>query len=259
MNSYKNQFSKTILEKADKFKGEITDIKHTTSTIRATIKTNKEFNVKFIIEEGIMFDSNCSCSSKTHCVHEAVFIKFLEEYPEILEDHKEYYKKSESVLNVNTDYILKYVSSTKLNSFMKKEFKKNLRLKYDFIKYFQDKSLIDKKIYEKKLNTLFIQSKGEGFSYDGYYDLRKLANPLKRYMREEIKELIEMEECQFASELLNTIMDRLHDEIYFVDRTIDYIVYYFQDYADILIYEDISKETKDKLESHLFFVASFGY
>ena len=259
MDSFKNQFSNTILKKADKFKGEIIDIKHTSSTIRATIKTSKKFKVELVIEEGIVFDSKCSCSSKTHCVHEAIFIKFLEEYPEILEDHKKYYKKNESVLNVNTDNILKHVSSTKLNSFIKKEFKKNPRFKYDFIQHFQEKSLIDKKLYEKKLNTLFKHSKGADFSYCGYYDLGSLHKPLKKYMREEIKQLIEIKEYQFASELLNTIMDRLHDEIYFVDRTIDYIVYYFQDYADILIYEDISKETKDKLESHLFFVSSFGY
>ncbi len=259
MNSWKRLFGKSTLSKADNFKGKITDVEHTNSSIKAIVKTNREFNVEATIEEGVLFDVNCSCSAKSHCVHEAVFLKFMDEYPEILEDQSKIYDEKKSVLNVDCDDMLDTVSSTKLKSFIKKQFKQNPKFKYDFIKHFKDKSLIDRNLYEKKLKRIFSNAKGQGFSYCGWYDMDMLAKPLKQFMRSDIKKLIDAHEYQFACELLNRIMDTLEDEIYLTERSFDNAVYYYQDYAQILLYTDITKKQKNKLNHHLDRFGFFGY
>ena len=50
-------------------------------------------------------------------------------------------------ININDDF--KIVSLNNLKKFLKNEFKKHPKVKYDFIKYFEKESLIDKKDYEK--------------------------------------------------------------------------------------------------------------
>ena len=259
MNSWKYLFTKSILEKADKFKGKIDDIEHTPTSIKAVVKSTREFNVELLLEEDLFLDVSCSCSAKSHCVHEAIFLKFIDEYHEIVDDHKSYYNKKNSLLNEDTENILKNISKTKLNSFIKKEFKQNPKFKYDFIKYFNKTSLIDKKAYEKKLKRIFNNAKGPGFSYDGYYDMRSLAKPLKQYMREDIKRLVNLKEYEFACKLLNDIMDELDNEIYLDDKSFDNAIYYYQDYADILLEEKLSQKNRNKMQKHLGRFNFFGF
>jgi len=259
MNSWKYIFTKSILEKADKFKGKIDNIEHTPTSIKAIIKSTREFNVELILEEDLFLDVSCSCSAKSHCVHEAIFLKFIDEYPEIVDDHKSYYNKKKSLLNEDTENILKNISKTKLNSFIKKEFKQNPKFKYDFIKYFNNASLIDKKAYEKKLKRIFNNAKGPEFSYGGYYDMRSLAKPLKQFMREDIKRLVNLKEYEFACKLLNDIMDELDNEIYLDDRSFYNAIYYYQDYADILLEEKLSQKNRNKMQGHLGRFNFFGF
>lgn len=259
MNSWKYIFTKSILEKADKFKGKIDNIEHTPTSIKAIIKSTREFNVELILEEDLFLDVSCSCSAKSHCVHEAIFLKFIDEYPEIVDDHKSYYNKKKSLLNEDTENILKNISKTKLNSFIKKEFKQNPKFKYDFIKYFNNASLIDKKAYEKKLKRIFSNAKGPEFSYGGYYDMRSLAKPLKQFMREDIKRLVNLKEYEFACKLLNDIMDELDNEIYLDDRSFYNAIYYYQDYADILLEEKLSQKNRNKMQGHLGRFNFFGF
>lgn len=237
----------------------IDNIQHTSSTINATIKSTREFNVELILEEDIFLDVTCSCSSKSHCVHEAIFLKFIDEYPEILEDHKKYYNKDKSLLNEDTDSILKNISKTKLDSFIKKEFKRNPKFKYDFINHFHHNSLIDKKTYEKKLKRIFNNAKGRGFSYSGYYDIDSLSKPLKQFMREDIKKLVNLKEYEFASKLLNDIMDILDNEIYLDDRSFYNAIYYYQDYSEILLDKKLSKNNKEKMQNHLDRFSFYGF
>lgn len=123
MNNWKRFFNNTTLQKAEKFRGNIKDVKCNSSTISGIISSNQNFNVVLVIENGIFFDSSCTCSSKSHCVHEAVFFRFINEYPEILEDQIKLYDENKSVLNIDTEDILKKLSSTKLKSFIQKELK----------------------------------------------------------------------------------------------------------------------------------------
>lgn len=259
MNSWKQKFSKSVLEKSEKSKAKITDVTHTNSQIRGVLKSNKEFKIDLTIEKGELFDMNCSCSSKTNCVHEAIFLHFLDEFPEILDDHDKLFKPKKSVLNVDCDDILSKVTSTKLNSFIKKELRNNNQFKYDFIKHFGSTSLIDKKVYEKKLKSIFSNSKDSDFRYMQLYDMGKLSRPLKSFMRQDIKLLIDMKEYSFACKLLNEIAEKLSKEEYVDDQRFYNIVYYYQDYAEILMQTDISKKQKDEMDTHLCFFAFFGF
>ena len=259
MNSWKYLFTKNMLEKADKFKGKIDEVEHTATSIKAVVKSTREFNVELLLEEDIFLDVSCSCSAKSLCVHEAIFLKFIDEYPEILEDYKSHYNKNKSLLNEDTENILKNISNTKLNSFLKKEFRQNPKFKYDFIKHFSNTSLIDKKAYEKKLKRIFNNAKAPGFKYDRYYKMSSLSKPLKQFMREDIKRLVNLKEYEFACKLLNDIMDELDDEIYLDDRSFFNAIYYYQDYADILLEEKLSQKSRSKMIGHLRRFNFFGF
>ena len=121
------------------------------------------------------------------------------------------------------------------SSFIKKELRSNPKFKYDFIKNFKDKSLIDRKVYEKNLKRIFSNAKSRGFSLHGHYDMDSLAKPLKQFMRSDIKKLINAKEYQFACELLNQIMDNLSDEIYLTEESFYNAIYYYLDYSYILL------------------------
>lgn len=252
-------YSKSILGRAENFKGKIEDIEHTPYSIKANVKTSRVFNVELLLEEDVFLDVCCSCSSKSHCVHEAVFLKFIDEYPELLDDHEKFYDKNESLLNVDTENMLKNISQAKVNTFLKKEFRSNPKFKYDFIKHFQNNSLIDKKEFEKKLKRIFNNAKAPGFSYDGFYNMNSLSKPLKQFMREDIKKLINLEEYEFACKLLNDIMDKLDDNIYLDYRSFYNAIYYYQDYSDILLDKKLSKKSRSKMQEHLRRFRFFGF
>ena len=259
MDNWRYMYSKSILEKVENFKGKIVDIEHTPQSIKGKVKTSREFNVELLLEEDLFLDVFCSCSSKSHCLHEAVFLKFIDEYPELMEDHRKYYDKNESVLNVDTENILKNISQTKINTFLKKEFRNNPKFKYDFIKHFQSNSLIDKKEYEKKLKRIFNNAKSPGFSYDGYYNMNALSKPLKQFMREDIKKLVNLEEYEFACKLLNDIMDKLDDEVYLEFNSFHNAIYYYEDYADILLNQKLSANSRNTMQKHLSRFKFFGF
>ena len=260
MNAWKNLFNDKILEKAEKYKTKISDIKHDSNKLTASVKSSKQFNVSLIVEDGILLDCDCSCSAKGYCVHEAAFLYFLDEYPEIIEDHKQYYKKEDSLLHRDTGNLLKNASKAKLVSFINKEFKINPKLKYDFIKHFENTSVIDKRAYEKKLKSIFSNGKGRDYSYSGYYDMDSLAKPLKKFMRSDIKVLMNVAEYNLACNLLLYIMDELHDLIYFDNYHFPNIANYYYNYADMLLNNDaISRDDKEKLESNLSRLAFYGY
>ena len=64
MNSWKRLFGKSTLSKADNFKGKITDIEHTNSSIKAIVKTNREFNVEEFSNGFIRLDTGMSVNFK---------------------------------------------------------------------------------------------------------------------------------------------------------------------------------------------------
>jgi hypothetical protein len=78
-------------------------------------------------------------------------------------------------------------------------------------------------------------------------------------MREDIKRLVNLKEYEFACKLLNDIMDELDDEIYLEDRSFDNAIYYYQDYADILLEEKLSQKSRSKMIGHLRRFNFFGF
>ena len=193
-----------------------------------------------------MYDFSCNCSKKSPCVHEASVLYFFEEFPEILEDlnKKDYDITKISKINVNDD--LKVVSPNKLNKFLKKEFKKNPKLKYNFIQYFSEESLIDEKAYEKKLRSFLT-----GKRY-GYYDLSRIGSNIKKFMKNDIMVVIEQGEYHLAYNLLTKIMDIFIDELYWNENHWDDIAYYYMEYAYILFETGkLSDIEKSHMEHHL--------
>jgi hypothetical protein len=54
-------------------------------------------------------------------------------------------------------------------------------------------------------------------------------------------------------------MDELDDEIYLDDRSFFNAIYYYQDYADILLEEKLSQKSRSKMIGHLRRFNFFGF
>ena len=249
MKCWKNGFDEKTLENAVKFKDEITDISNDGCTFKACAKGR--YHVELIIQDDILYDMSCTCSKKSGCAHEAALLYFLEEFPEILEDFKTKTADIEKISKANVDKDLKVISKDKLVKFIKKEFKKNPKTKYDFMKHFSEESLIDGKAYARKLKGILRKGKERGFSNHGYYSLEKIAGDLKRFMKKDIQILIDLKEYPLAYELLNEIMDIFIDPIYRrADAWYD-IAYYYRQYCYILIEEGVlSPEEEEHIQGH---------
>lgn len=232
MKCWKNNFKKTALKQGIKNKDNIKDIGYDGHTFKSTITAKGDYEVKLIIQDDILFDMSCTCSSKSPCAHEATALYFLEEFPEVLEDFKGDVLKIKKI-NVSND--LKVISKDQLVKFIKKEFRKNPKLKYDFIKHFSEESLIDKKAYEKKLKGILRRGKEPGFSHHGYYNLRSIGSDLKKFMKKDIQIIIEQGEYEFAFKLLNEIMDIFIDQIYWDENAWYDIAYYYREYCNYLL------------------------
>ena len=241
MDCWKINFKKTALKQGVKIKDNISDVEYDGYSFKATVKDKEDFEVELIIQDGLLFDMSCTCSKKGNCNHEAAVLYFLEEFPEILEDFEDDAQKIKK-MNLNDD--LKIISESQLIKFLKKEFRKNPKVKYDFIKYFSEESLIDKKAYEKKLKKIIRRGKEPGFSYHGYYNLTIIGSDLKKFMKKDIGILIDQGEYKFAYNLLNEIMDKFIDQIYWDQSHWYDIAYYYREISNYLIsnYEFTNKE-----------------
>lgn len=183
---------------------------------------------------------SCSCSKKSPCTHEAGALYFLEEFPEILEDFSQD-SEGEKITDIDISSELKVIFESKLKKFLKKEFRKNPKLKYNFIKQFSSESLIDPKSYERKLKQI-LRNGGKEF---GFYKLHNMRTPLKRFIKKDIYLLIEQREYKLALKLLNEIMDIFIDEIYWDDDAWYEIAYYYREYTEFLInHEKFSNDEK---------------
>jgi hypothetical protein len=54
-------------------------------------------------------------------------------------------------------------------------------------------------------------------------------------------------------------MDELDDEIYLDERSFFNAIYYYQDYADILLEEKLSQKSRSKMQGHLRRFNFFGF
>lgn len=244
MKCWKNNFNEKTLNQAIKYKNDIENITYNGYTFKATVKS--KFSVELIIQDNLLFDMSCSCAKKSSCAHEAGLLYFLEEFPEILEDFKDTSADKITDINVNED--LKVISDTKLKKFLKKEFKKNPKLKYNFIKQFKSESLIDSKAYEKKLKSIL----RNGGKEMGFYKLHNMRTPLKKFIKKDIYILIQQNEYELAFKLLNDIMDIFIDQIYWDDDTWYEIAYYYRKYVYFLLDNgEFSENEKIRVQRNL--------
>lgn len=232
MKCWKTNFKKTPLKQGLKYKENITDINYDGRTFTATVKAKEDYGVELTIQDDILFDMSCECSAKTPCAHEAAALYFLEEFPEVLEDFD---GDVEKIRKISVNDELKIISETQLIKFLKKEFRKNPKLKYDFIKHFSEESLIDKKAYEKKLNGILRRGREPGFSHHGFYNLRSIGSDLKKFMRNDIQIIMDQKEYKFALKLLNEIMDIFIEDIYWRENAWYDIAYYYREYCYFLM------------------------
>ena len=230
MNCWKNNFNEKTLKQGIKYKNKIKNISYDGYTFKASIKSKNEFNVELVLQDNILFDMSCSCSKKSSCAHEAGVLYFLEEFPEILEDFTDD-SEHEKIADIDISADLKVISEAKLKKFLKKEFKKNSKLKYNFIKQFKNESLIDSKAYERKLKGI-LRNGGKEF---GFYKLHNMRTPLKRFIKKDIDILIQQNEYKLAFRLLNEIMDLFIDQIYWDDDAWYEIAYYYREHIYFLL------------------------
>ena len=250
MDCWKSNFNKKTLKQGLKYKDKIKNMDYDGYTFKATLNVKNEFNIELVLQDHILYDMSCSCSKKSSCAHEAGLLYCLEEFPEILEDFTND-TDMEKISDKNIDYDLKVISDVKLKKFLKKEFKKNPKLKYNFIKQFSSESLIDSKTYEKKLNSIF-RNGGKEF---GYYKLHNMRTPLKKFLKNDIYTLLEQKEYALALKLLNKIMDNFIDQLYWDDDAWYEIALYYYEYTNILLkYGNFSKEEKQHVQSNLHII-----
>lgn len=242
MKCWKSNFKKTPLKQGIKYKDDIKDISYDGRTFRCGVKS-EECEVELVIQDDLLYDMDCTCSKKGACAHEAAALYFLEEFPEILEDFE---GEAEKIKKANVNDDLKVISKSQLVKFLKKEFRKNPKLKYDFIKHFSEESLIDTKEYERKLNGIM---KGKRY---GYYDLDAIGGNIKKFMKKDIYTLIEQGESKAAFKLLNKIMDTFIDPLYWNDRNWYEIAYYYREYCNFLFrHYSFTKKEKEHAKKHI--------
>ena len=245
MNCWKDNFNEKTLNQGLKYKNNVENLSYNGCKFKATI--NSKFNVELIMQDNILYDMSCSCSKKSSCAHEAGLLYFLEEFPEILEDFSKD-GESEKITDIDISADLKVISEAKLKKFLKKEFKKNSKLKYNFIKQFKNESLIDSKAYERKLKGI-LRNGGKEF---GYYKLHNMRTPLKRFIKKDIDILIQQKEYELAFKLLNKIMDLFIDQIYWDDDAWYEIAYYYWEHINFLLKNgDFSENEKFHVQKNL--------
>lgn len=230
MNCWKNNFNEKTLKQGLKYKNNVENISYDSYTFKASIKSKNEFNVELVLQDNLLFEMSCSCSKKSSCAHEAGVLYFLEEFPEILEDFADD-SKHEKIADIDISADLKVISESKLKKFLKKEFKKDPKLKYNFIKQFSTESMIDSKAYERKFKRI-LRNGGKEF---GYYKLHNMRTPLKKFIKKDIYTLIEQKEYRLAYRLLNDIMNLFNDQIYWDDDAWYEIAYYYREYIYFIL------------------------
>ena len=251
MECWKKNFTKKALKDGIKNKNDVSDVTYDGYSIKANVNS---FDVELVMQDNVLYDFSCSCSKKSSCAHEAAVLYFFDEFPEILEDltSKEYDVEKISKINLNDDF--KIVSSKNLKKFLKKEFKKNPKVKYDFIKYFEREPLIDNKEYEKKLRGIITGKR------HGYYDLRLIGGKIKTFMKNDIQLVIDQKEYELAYTLLNKIMDIFIDQIYWGEHHWYDIAWYYNDYCELLIETgSLSENQINHIMNHLQKIAYMGF
>lgn len=247
MKCWQHNFKDKPLKDGFKQKESVTDLDYDGYAFHAKVKS---YDVELILQDNLLFDMTCSCSRKSPCAHEAAALYFLEDFPDILEEFN--HETTEKITKISVNDDLKIISDSKLKKFIKKEFKKNPKLKYDFIKFVSEESLIDKKDFEKKLKKILKRGKARGFASHGFYSLDVIGSDLKKFMKKDIKLIINQGEYRFAYELLTDIMDIFIEQIYWDDyHWYDMCLIYRDLTYDLIGRDGLTVQECDHLMSHI--------
>lgn len=255
MNCWQSNFKDKPLKDGFKQKDSVTDIDYDGYTFHAKVKS---YDVELILQDNILFDMSCSCSRKSPCAHEAAALYFLDEFPDVLDEFD--YEESEKIAKISVNDDLKIISDSKLKKFLKREFKKNPKLKYDFIRFTGEESLIDKKEFERKLKSILKRGKTQGFANHGFYDLSAIGSDLKKFIKKDISLLINQGEYKFAYNLLNEIMDIFIDQIYWDNHHWYDICRIYQELSyDLFERYDFTAQEMDYMMDHIRVFSDFVF
>ena len=142
---------------------------------------------------------SCRCDKNYSCEHEVAVRYYAEKHPEI-------FKKDEKV-NINL------IDSEKLKNFIENEMEENPDFKRRFLEEFSKNPEIDRKKYYNHLYEIFEYGKDKNYDIAGVYNIDIMEHALISFMNDEIVELLNIGEHDFACELLTEIAIILNDDL----------------------------------------------
>ena len=241
MAGWRSYFKDDTLKKACNFNVEILNINDV--EIKALVDDKYTVSTMLMFEcPGIM---NCNCSEKYQCVHEAALYLYLENHKDLLKNN---HREIEDIITT--------IGDKKLKKFILKEIKSNNQLKDNFLNAFGNS--VDFEYYKNKLSDIFEHGKGRDFDLHGIYDLDVIVNDLIDFIFEDIGNILNSGDHEFAYELLCPIGDLLIKDIY-----LSYNVWYdvaeeFMRVCSPLIFSlYLSEEKLTKLDSYENYITNF--
>ena len=244
MSVWERFFDAETLKKA-KNEVRIKNVQRTAKQILAqTAETN--YKLKAPIKYNSPYHPTCSCEKKSGCEHEAALRYYIDEHPELLQ-------KTEDIKKiVNT------LDKKSLKEFLIKELEQNTILSINFLKDFDNKKEVDKEKYHSKLSSILKKGEGPDFFLHHIYDFERLEVKLKRFMTQDINQLLKNGEYELGWELLCTIADVLNDELSINQDAWYNLTEIYSDYANPLLESlYLTKEQINTLETKTLKITKF--
>ena len=124
----------------------------------------------------------------------------------------------------------------------------------------EDKNIkdIDKNFYLKKLSNIFSHGKEKDFELHGFYNFDLIASDLENFLNNDVANIINAKDYEFASELLCKIGDVLIKDVYLSFHSWYNVAQEFMSFCDPLTFSFyISDENLDKLISFEDYISNF--
>lgn len=176
---------------------------------KVSIKSNDGVQIiaqveDYLVETYMEFKSpsypSCNCPSTYPCRHEAALVYYIKNH---LENFVE---------DAGFEEVFGLVSPDDLRDFLKEEFETNPDLEDKFLKRFSN-NYIDRDYYTDKLDSVFRRGEGRDFKYHEFHDLDLMEDELYDFISEDIPDILNSCEHDFACDLLIRIARLLNDEV----------------------------------------------
>ena len=197
MKAWEQNYDDKVLKEAKNLVDNVKIISNDENHIIAEIDS---FEIETYIEYNNPTHTLCNCPESFGCKHEAGFIYYLQNHPELYlkqPDFKELFDR---------------VDKDNIKKFLLKEIEADENLKNKFINEFQNNS-IDKDYYRNKLTEVFKTGEGRDFDNHHIHDLNLMEDALSSFMFHDITNILATGECDFAWELLCQIADLLNNDV----------------------------------------------